>query len=281
MSKYRPGFYPNSNLSALNKDDSTINSSKLFDGCIFIFYTSSDSSSLNALTLNTSDPTEPKLIKQKVTEDKKDDFAFNVIASNDGYLLQANKSKLYLVPTSSKNVYGSKTKSGVWKFVNVGGTKALTCKLKSTTLANSADMFLSEKGENIVLGEKGDSELNIGVITLGKNAFAACIDTDPHSQKNCCSGTINSTNYKYQICKDKKFTPGSSGCPKAASESNFDFMFADIKSMGNSSPSATAVLEYGQSGTFITGLIIILIIILCIFFVYVHRHGSGGGRRRR
>lgn len=265
MSKYRPGFYPNSNLSALNKDDSTINSKKLFDGCIAIFYTSSDSSSLNALTLNTSDATEPKLIKQKVTEDKKDDFAFTLIASNDGYLLQGNKSKLYLVPTSNKSVYGSKTKSGVWKFSNVGGAKALTCKLKSTSNATS-DIFLGEaKDGNIVLGDNIDTEFSLGFLTLGKNAFAACLDTDPHSQKLCCDGEITSSNYKYQICKDKKFTSGSSSCPNSAP--SFDFLFADSKPRGGV---ATLDVTYGEQHSFTSYATIFAIIILCIFFAYMH-----------
>lgn len=272
MSKYRPGFYPNSNLSALNKDDSVINSSKLFDGCIFIFYTSSDSSSLNALTLNTSDATEPKLIKQKITEDKKDDFAFKVIASGDGYLFQSNKTQLYLVPASSKSVYGSKTKSGVWKFANVGGTTSLTCKLKSTTISNSG-MFLTEaKDGDIVMSDKGDAEFSIGVITLGKNAFAACLPTDPHSQKSCCSGTISTTNYKYPICVDKKFTPGSSSCPKAAP--GFDFMFADIKSIATG---GTPAVVKSVSYTCAIILAIVAVVILCMFFSHMHR---GGGRRR-
>lgn len=275
MSKYRPGFYPNSNLSALNKDDSVINSSKLFDGCIFMFYTSSDSASLNALTLNTSDATEPKLIKQKITEDKKDDFAFKVAASGDGYLLQSSKTQLYLVPASSKNVYGSKTKSGVWKFANVGGKTTLTCKLKSTTLANSADMFLSEKDGNIVLSDKGDSQFSIGVVTLGKNAFAACLDTDPHSQQSCCSGTIPTDNYKYSICKDKNFISGSSKCPKSAP--SFDFMFADIKSMVSGTPTPATVRSFSYTCTMV--MTIIVISVLCVIFAYMH--SRGGGRRRR
>lgn len=281
MSKYRPGFSSNSNKSALNKDDTTVNSKKLFDGCVFIFYTSRDPVSRSALTLNTSDATEPKLVKQNITDDKKDEFQFKTIASDDGYLIQGVKSKLYLVPTSSKSVYGSTTKSGVWKFTNVGyKSDTLTCKLQSTTVANSKDIYLTESGDNVTLSDKGDTEISLGIMSLGKNAFAACIDTDPQSQGNCCKGTIGSSNSKYSICKDANYIPGSSKCPAnktTAKKGNFEFLFGDIAS--GASPQFVKKSDY-----ICVIVIIIIIIVFCLLCAYMHRGSSSGrgrgGRRR-
>lgn len=261
MSKNRLGIYSNSNLSALNQADSKINSDKLFDGCNIIFYTSSDPTSLSCLTLNTSDNDEPRLIKQDLKEENKDNFIFKLISSNDGYLIQAtNSSKLYLIPSSNGKIYGSSSKSGVWKLVNVGGKTKLTCKILAKTI-NKKNMFISEKDGEIIVSDSGDTEYNLGITLFGKNAFEASISTNPHLQKICCDNKADDS--VKSICQAKKFTPGSSSCP-----SNFAFM---AKDKSTTAPRVIVKVTKDNSDYNPILLSIIILIILCILCVNYSR----------
>jgi hypothetical protein len=210
MSNYRPGYYPNFNISALNEKDSVVNSSGLLDGCLVIFYTSPEKGSLNALTLNTSDSDEPKLIKQKLDEDKQDNYIFKLISSDKGYMIQSiSKNKLFLVPSSNNNVYGSKSKTGVWKFTNIGGKSSLKCKLQPTTM-NDKKAYLSEVNDDIKIDDKGESEFHIGFIEFGKKAFEKSLDTNPYLQQQCCNNKLK--NDLQKICENNNFKKNSSKC---------------------------------------------------------------------
>lgn len=261
MSKSRPGINSNSDFSALNQADSKINSDKLFDGCKVIFYTSTDSSSLRCLALNTSDNDEPRLIKQELKEDKQDNYIFKLVSSNGGYLIQAvNNTKLYLIPSSNGKIYGSTAKSGVWKFANVGGKKSLTCKILASTISKK-DMFISEKDGEIMISDKGDSEYTLGITFFGKNAFEASVSTNPYLQKLCCDDKADSS--VKSICKDKKFTPGASSCP-----GNFAFMAMD-KSTPNFTPSKVTLSKVAKDNynTLLLAMIILIILLMsCAYY---------------
>ncbi len=206
MSKNRLGIYSNVDLSKLNQPDSIVNATGLLDGCEIVLYTSDE---LNqAVVLNTSDPTEPKLVKQSVTEDKKDNARYKFISSNGGYLLQSVIGGWYLVPNPNTNfIYGSKNSSAVWLVSNLGGKSKLTSKLRILTKDRS-ESFMAEKGNDIVASSNdSNNQWILGIAKFGDKAFEKVLSSNPVFQKMCCDGKGVTS-----ICKLAGFTSGSSKC---------------------------------------------------------------------
>lgn len=205
MSKNRLGIYINLNLSNLNQSDNIVNSTGLLDDCQVILFTSSEMK--NAVTLNTSDPTSPKVIKQQIGEDKKDNFIFKLIADKNGYLIQSIIGGWYLNASPNKQIYGSKNSGTVFAISSLGGKDHLKCKLRVLT-TNNDTVFMAERGDNIVATtEDNDNQWNIEFTFFGDKAFKAVLNENKDFQKFCCDGKG-----KTAICKLQGFTSDSSKC---------------------------------------------------------------------
>lgn len=205
MSKNRLGIYTNLNLSNLNQSDNIVNSTGLLDGCQIILFTSSEYK--NAVTLNTSDPTSPKVIKQQIGEDKKDNFIFKLNADKNGYLIQSIIGGWYLNASPNKQIFGSKNSGTVFAFTSVGGTNHLKCKLRILT-TNNDTVFMAERGDNIIATTDDlDNQWNIEFTFFGDKAFKAVLSENKEFQKFCCDGKG-----KTDICKLQGFTSDSSKC---------------------------------------------------------------------
>jgi hypothetical protein len=208
MSKNRLGIYSNVDLSKLNQPDSIVNSTGLFDGCEIVLYTSED---LNqAVVLNTSDPTEPKLVKQSITEDKKDNARFKFISSNGGYLIRSVIGDWYLVPNPNTNfIYGSKNTSAVWLISNLGGKSKLTSKLRILTKDRS-ESFMAEKGNDIIVSPNdSNNQWILGIAKFGEKAFEKVLPGNTVFEKMCCDDKGVAS-----VCKSSGFVSGSSKCSK-------------------------------------------------------------------
>lgn len=210
MSKNRLGIYTNLNLSNLNKADNIVNTTGLLDGCEVILFTSSELN--NAITLNTSDTTSPKVIKQSPTEDKKDTYIFKLVANKEdkktGYLLQAINGGWFLnVNSNTKQLFGAKNYSSVWLITSLGGKEKLKCKFRLST-TNNETLYMSEKGDNIVVSsDDTNTQWNIEFTKFGDKAFQAVLYDNKAFQQFCCDGKG-----KTSICKLEGFTSDSSKC---------------------------------------------------------------------
>lgn len=205
MSKNRLGIYTNLNLSNLNQADNIVNTTGLLDGCEIILFTSSDMK--NAITLNTSDSTSPKLIKQSPSEDKKDNYTFKLVSDKVGYLLQSKNGAWYINVNSNKQVYGNKNSGTVFLISNIGGKTKITCKLRLLT-TNDETVYLAERGDNIVAtSDDSNNQWDLGFTSFGDKAFRAVLYDNKEFQKFCCDGKG-----KTSICKLEGFTSDSSKC---------------------------------------------------------------------
>jgi hypothetical protein len=161
----------------------------------------------NAVVLNTSDPTEPKLIKQQPTEDKKDSYVFKLVADKVGYLLQTTTGGWYVNVNSSKQVYGNKNSGTVFLITSLGGKDHLKCKLRILT-TNGDTIYIAERGSNIVAtSDDSNNQWNIEFTSFGDKAFRAVLYDNKDFQKFCCDGKG-----KTSICKLEGFTSDSSKC---------------------------------------------------------------------
>lgn len=205
MSKNRLGIYTNLNLSNLNQSDNIVNTTGLLDGCEIILFTSSDMK--NAITLNTSDSTSPKVIKQQPSEDKKDAYTFKLVADKAGYLLKSTTGGWYVLVNSNKQVYGNKNSGTVFLISNLGGKMNIKCKLRVLT-TNNEIVYLAERGDNIVAtSDDSNNQWNIEFTSFGDKAFRAVLYDNKDFQKFCCDGKG-----KTAVCKLEGFTSDSSKC---------------------------------------------------------------------
>lgn len=217
MSK-RIGYYQNADFSSLNINDSEINTG-LLDGCKIIFYTSPNLSSNAVIALNTSDSTEPRLIKSIINTDSKDNYVFNIIASksNKGYLIQSVIGGWYLTATSQGVVNGTKDQSSVWKFIHVGGKSSLKCKLQLIT-TNDKVAILAEKGDyiNVIQGDDdNNTQWNLGFVSFGPKAFTAMLKENKFLITECCKGKLPAN--LNSICTSHKYNSGSATCKEVNS----------------------------------------------------------------
>jgi hypothetical protein len=230
MSK-KIGYYQNADFSSLNVNDSEVNSG-LLDGCKIIFYTSPMSSpSTSVITLNSSDPTQPRLVKSDLNSDPKDVYIFNVISSKsgNGYLLQSITGGWYWTATPGGTVIGTKDISAVWRFVQMGGKSNPKCKLQLITTDNTK-VFLAERGEffNVVASSGADNtQWNLGFVSFGPKTFSKLLKDNPLLEKQCCVGNLPA-NLK-PVCTLNKYTSGSALCKKVAGNSGpSDVAFYDV-----------------------------------------------------
>jgi len=230
MSK-KIGYYQNADFSSLNVNDSEVNSG-LLDGCKIIFYTSSlTSSSMSVITLNSSDPTQPRLIKSDLNSEPKDVYIFNVISSKsgNGYLLQSITGGWYWTATPGGTVIGTKDVSAVWRFIQMGGTKSNPrCKLQLVTTDNTK-VFLAERGEffNVVASSSADNtQWNLGFVSFGPKAFSKLLTDNPFLEKQCCVGNLPA-NLK-PVCTANKYTSDSALCKKMSASAPSNVAFFDV-----------------------------------------------------
>lgn len=222
MSKNRLGIYTNLNLSNLNKADNIVNTTGLLDDCEVILFTSSEMK--NAITLNTSDPTSPKVIKQSPSEDKKDTYIFRLVANKEdkkvGYLLQAINGGWFLnVNSNNKQLFGSKSYSSVWLITSLGGKEKLKCKFRLST-TNGDTLYMAEKGDNIVVtSDDTNTQWNMEFTKFGDKAFQAVLYDNKAFQQFCCDGKG-----KTSICKLEGFTSDSSKCKALGPEPSFRYL---------------------------------------------------------
>lgn len=213
MSK-RIGYYKNADFSALNINDSEINSGVL-NGCKIIFYTNPISSPSNAVvSLNTSDPTEPRLMKSDINSDKKDNYIFNIISNktNTGYMIQSSIGGWYLTANPHGAVSGTKNISGVWRFVQMDGKSNIRCKLQLVTTDNKK-AYLAEKAPyiNVVPSEDAsNTQWNIGFVSFGPTAFEKLLKNNNFLKEQCCQENLPA-NLK-SICKTNKLVEGTKEC---------------------------------------------------------------------
>lgn len=245
MSK-KIGYYQNADFSSLNVNDSEVNSG-LLDGCKIIFYTSPmSSSSTSVITLNSSDPTQPRLIKSDLNSDPKDVYIFNVISSKsgNGYLLQSITGGWYWTATPGGTVIGTKDISAVWRFIQMGGKSNPRCKLQLVTTDNNK-VFLAERGEyfNVVASSSADNtQWNLGFVSFGPKVFAKLLEDNPFLEKQCCVGNLP-TNLK-PVCASKKYTTGSALCKKVTNSSGpSDVAFYDVMGLDVSEEQNNEELE--------------------------------------
>ncbi len=221
MSK-KIGYYQNADFSSLNANDSEVNSG-LLDGCKIIFYTSPiTSSSMSVIALNSSDATQPRLVKSELNADPKDGYIFNVISSKsgNGYLLQSINGGWFWTATPGGTVIGTKDVSAVWRFVQMDGKANLRCKLQLVTTDNNK-VFLAERGEffNVVpSGNIENTQWNLGFVSFGPKAFSKLLDDNAFLQKQCCVGNLPA-NLK-SVCTANKYTSGSASCKKIGTNSS-------------------------------------------------------------
>lgn len=206
----RYGYFPDSDLSKLNISDTEINKNGVFNKCQIILYTSPDMTSDSAVTLNTSDKTDPRLIKSEYKNNDKDNYIFTFIASGDGYLIQSNKGGYYLTTTSNKNIIGQVDSKTIWKFANVGGKGKLTGKLY--TEIQNKKLYMYENGSNIDVSDDttANTQWNFGFHMFGDIAFNLILKANPYLIKQCCNTKYTGSLAK--ICKDNKFVDGNAVC---------------------------------------------------------------------
>lgn len=220
MSK-KIGYYQNADFSSLNVNDSEVNSG-LLDGCKIIFYTSPiTSSSMSVIALNSSDTTQPRLVKSELNADPKDSYIFNVISSKsgNGYLLQSINGGWFWTATPGGTVIGTKDVSAVWRFIQMDGKANMRCKLQLVTTDNNK-VFLAERGEffNVVpSGEVDNTQWNLGFVSFGPKAFSKLLSYNTFLQKQCCVGNLPA-NLK-STCTANKYTSGSASCKKIVGSS--------------------------------------------------------------
>lgn len=263
--------YQNIDYSSLNVNDSELNSG-LLDGCKIVFYTSPlSSSSMSVVTMNASDPTQPRLVKSDLNSDPKDGYVFNVVSSKsgNGYLLQSVVGGLYWTATPGGTVMGTKDISAVWKFIRMNGKTNPKCKLQLLTTDNSK-VFLAEKGDffNVVSSvETDDTQWNLGFVSFGAKAFTKLLDDNPTLQKQCCTDKVPS-NLK-SVCASKKFTSGSASCKKLSSSGPSHVAFFDVGGLNVEDEEEERALNVTQD-TFGTAEIVLGVGIIVLIGVSIY-----------
>lgn len=207
----RKGYFPDANLSKLNISDTEINKNGVFNRCQLILYTNPDMSSKSVVSLNTSDKTNPRLIKSEYDEDVNDNYIFTFVSSGDGYLIQSNKGGYFLTVTNNDTIIGQKDAKTIWKFASVGGKNKITTKL--FTELNNKKLYMFENNSNIDVSDNpsiNNSQWNVGFYEFGDTAFNLILKLNPYLIKQCCDNKLSDSLIK--VCKDNKFIKGNSSC---------------------------------------------------------------------